>query len=149
MIVYRISLAEYSKKLIASGNPARWNSKDTKIIYTAESKALACLENVVHRNSKGLQRNFRQMNIEIPDEIQIEEIKITGLKTDWKELIRISYTQSIGDKWIKVGKTAVSKVPSAIVPGDSNFLLNPAHKDFKKIKLLKTLPFEFGSRIKM
>jgi RES domain-containing protein len=149
MIVYRITLAQYSKKLIASGNPARWNSKDTKIIYTAESKALACLENVVHRNSRGLQKNFRQMNIEIPDEIKVHEIKIIDLKTDWKEFMRMSYTQSIGDEWIKEGKTPVLKVPSAIVPGDSNFLLNPAHKDFKKIKLLKTLPFQFDSRIKM
>ncbi len=136
-------------KLFASGNPARWNSKDTKVVYTAESKALACLENVVHRNSRGLQKNFRQMNIEIPDEIKIGEIKITDLKTDWKEFMRMSYTQSIGDVWIKESKTAVLKVPSAIVPGDSNFLLNPGHKDFKKIKLLRTLPFQFDIRIKM
>jgi len=149
MIVYRISLAKYSTKLIASGNPARWNPKDTKVIYTAESKALACLENVVHRNSRGLQKNFRQMNIAIPDEIEMEEIKLTDLKTDWKEFARMPYTQSIGDEWIRTGKTAVLKVPSAIVPGDSNYLLNPAHKDFSKIKLLKTLPFQFDSRIKM
>jgi len=149
MIVYRICLAQYSMKLFASGNPARWNSKDTKVVYTAESKALACLENVVHRNSRGLQKNFRQMNIEIPDEIKIGEIKITDLKTDWKEFMRMSYTQSIGDVWIKESKTAVLKVPSAIVPGDSNFLLNPGHKDFKKIKLLRTLPFQFDIRIKM
>lgn len=136
-------------KLFASGNPARWNSKDTKVVYTAESKALACLENVVHRNSRGLQKNFRQMNIEIPDEIKIGEIKITDLKTDWKEFMRMSYTQTIGDVWIKESKTAVLKVPSAIVPGDSNFLLNPGHKDFKKIKLLRTLPFQFDIRIKM
>ncbi len=89
------------------------------------------------------------MNIEIPDEIKIGEIKITDLKTDWKEFMRMSYTQSIGDVWIKESKTAVLKVPSAIVPGDSNFLLNPGHKDFKKIKLLRTLPFQFDIRIKM
>jgi RES domain-containing protein len=149
MIVYRICLAEYSKKLIASGNPARWNSKDTKIIYTADSKALACLENVVHRNSRGLQKNFRQMNIEVPHEIKIDKIEIADLKPDWKEFMRMSYTESIGDEWIKAGKTAVLKVPSAIIAGDSNFLLNPEHKDFKKIKLLKTLPFHFDSRMKM
>ena len=149
MIVYRISLTEYSGKLIASGNPARWNSKDTKVIYTAESKALACLENVVHRNSKGLQKNFMQMNILVPDEIEMKEIKIGGLNPDWKEFMRMSYTQSIGDEWVRAGETAILKVPSAIVPGDSNFLLNPAHKDFKKIKLLKTLAFQFDSRIQM
>ncbi|HEY5464120.1 MAG TPA: RES family NAD+ phosphorylase [Hanamia sp.] len=149
MIVYRISLAKYSTKLIASGNPARWNPKDTKVIYTDESKALACLENVVHRNSRGLQKNFRQMNISIPDEIGMEEIKEIDLKAGWKDFLQMPYTQSIGEAWIKAGKTPVLKVPSAIVSNDSNYLLNPAHKDFSKIKLLKTLPFQFDSRIKM
>jgi len=149
MIVYRISLAKYSTKLIGSGNPARWNPKDTKVIYTAESKALACLENVVHRNSRGLQKDFRQMNIAIPDEIEMEEIKEIDLKAGWKDFLQMPYTQSIGDAWIRAAKTPVLKVPSAIVPGDSNYLLNPAHKDFSKIKLLKTLPFQFDSRIKM
>ena len=149
MIVYRISLAKYSTKLVASGNPARWNPKDTKVIYTAESKALACLENVVHRNSRGLQKNFRQMNIAIPDEIEMEEIKETDLKAGWKDFLQMPYTQAIGEEWVRTGKTVVLKVPSAIVPGDSNFLLNPLHRDFKKIKLLETLPFQFDSRIKM
>lgn len=79
MRVYRISLAIYSTKLLASGNPARWNLKDVKMIYTAQSRALACLENIVHRDSKGLQKNFRIMEIDIPDKIKIEKIKETDL----------------------------------------------------------------------
>jgi RES domain-containing protein len=149
MIVYRICLSQYSAALIASGNPARWNSKDTKVIYTAESRALACLENVVHRNSKGLEKNFSQMNIEIPNTIKMEKIKIHDLKSDWKEFMNMSYTQSLGNEWIRAGETAVLKVPSAIVAGDSNYLLNPLHQDFKKIKLLMTLPFQFDTRIKI
>lgn len=149
MIVYRISIAKYSTKLIASGNPARWNSKDIRVIYTAQSNALACLENVVHRNSRGLQKNFRQMNIAIPDEIEMEEIKETDLKSGWKDFLNMPYTQSIGDAWVRGVKTLVLKVPSAIIPGDSNYLLNPAHKDFPKIKILKTIPFQFDSRLKM
>lgn len=149
MIVYRISIAKYSTKLIASGFPARWNSKDTKVIYTADSKALACLENVVHRNSRGLQKGFRQMNIAIPGEISMEEIKETDLKPGWKDFLQMHYTQSLGDAWVSAAKTAVLKVPSAIIPGDSNYLLNPSHKDFLKIKLLKTVTFDFDSRIKM
>lgn len=148
MIVYRITLAIYSKKLIASGNAARWNSKDKNAIYTAQSKALACLENIVHRNSKGLQKNFRTMVIEIPDNIAIEEIKDAQLNASWKEFYQMPYTQAIGDKWLLSNITAVLKVPSAIVSGDFNYLLNPAHKDYKKIKLVKTEPFEFDDRIK-
>ncbi|HET7116463.1 MAG TPA: RES family NAD+ phosphorylase [Hanamia sp.] len=149
MIVYRISIAKYSTKLIASGFPARWNSKDIKVIYTAESKALACLENVVHRNSRGLQKNFRQMDIAIPAELEMEEIRETDLNVGWKDFLQMPYTQSLGDAWVSAAKTPVLKVPSAIVSGDSNYLINPSHKDFRKIKLIKTIPFEFDSRIKM
>jgi len=148
MTVYRVSLVIYSTKLLASGNAARWNSKDIKIIYTAESRALACLENIVHRNSKGLQKNFRIMEIDIPDKIKIERIKETDLVSDWKDFYKMAYTQQIGDRWIDSLKTAVLQVPSAIVSGDFNYLLNPAHKDFSSIKLLSSVPFEFEERIK-
>ena len=148
MRVFRISLAIYSTKLLASGNPARWNSKDIKIIYTAESRVLACLENIVHRNSKGLQKNFRIMEIDVPDKIKIEKIQETDLIADWKNFDNMPYTQQIGDNWINNSKTAVLQVPSVIVTGDFNYLINPAHKDFSSIKLLSVIPFEFDSRIK-
>jgi RES domain-containing protein len=148
MIVYRIALAIYSAKLLASGNPARWNSKDIKMIYTAQSRALACLENIVHRNSKGLQKNFRIMQIDIPDKIRIERIGETDLVADWKDFYKMQYTQQIGDEWVRNMKTAVLQVPSAVVNGDFNYLLNPAHKDFSSIKLLSIAPFEFDERIK-
>jgi RES domain-containing protein len=148
MIVYRIALKIYSAKLVASGNPARWNSKDVKMIYTAQSRALACLENIVHRNSKGLQKNFCVMEINIPDKVKIETIEETGLVADWKEFYKMPYTQQIGDEWISASKTVVLQVPSAVVSGDFNYLLNPAHKDFSSIKLLSTTSFEFDERIK-
>ena len=148
MKVYRISLAIYSTKLLASGNPARWNSKDIRVIYTAQSRALACLENIVHRDSKGLQKNFRIMEIDIADEIKIEKIQETDLIADWKNFYNMPYTQQIGDDWINNSKTAVLQVPSVIVSGDFNFLINPGHKDFSSIKLLSAVPFEFDSRIK-
>lgn len=148
MIVYRITLVMYAKKLSASGYPARWNSKDVKMIYTAQSRALACLENVVHRNSTGLQNNFRVMQIFVPDDIVLQEVKETDLITGWKEFDKMPYTQSLGDQWIREAKTAILKIPSAIVSGDSNYILNPEHRDYKKIKLLRTEPFEFDDRIK-
>lgn len=148
MVVYRITLAIYSTKILASGNPARWNSKDVRIIYTAQSRALACLENIVHRNSKGLQKNFRVMEIEIPDKIKIERIIESELVADWKDFYKMPYTQQIGDRWISGLTTAVLQVPSVVVTGDFNYLLNPLHKDFSLIKLVSSSPFEFDERIK-
>lgn len=59
MLVYRIALVKFSDSLKASGRAARWNSNDIDVIYTASSRALACLENVVHRNQLGLSSNFK------------------------------------------------------------------------------------------
>lgn len=148
MYVYRITLEKYSGSLIASGNGARWNSKEVKMLYTASTRALACLENVVHRNAVGLQANFRIMVIEVPDELRIEIIGKDKLKADWYLFRNYPYTQALGDAWIFRGKTSVLGVPSAIIAEESNYLLNPAHVDFRKITLLSVQPFEFDPRIK-
>lgn len=148
MIVFRIALAKYADKLVASGNAARWNSKDIKIIYTAESRALACLENVVHRNSRGLQKNFRIVMIEIPDSLKIKTINTRELIAGWQNFAHIPFTQNIGDKWIKEEASAVLRVPSVIIPEEHNYLLNPSHEDFGKIKYMGHEPFKFDNRIK-
>lgn len=148
MVVYRITLAKFAGNLFASGNPARWNSKDVKVIYTAGSRSLACLENVVHRSSLGLKENFKTILVEIPDDLKIEEIKISTLDPGWREYSQYPYTQTLGDQWNKNALTAVLKVPSAIVPEEYNYLLNPTHKDFNRIKYLGNEPFDFDERIK-
>ena len=148
MIVYRISMAIHADKLVASGNPARWNSKDVKLIYTSSSRALACLENIVHRSSRGLNEQFRTILVEIPENLMIERIDKTILKKDWHEFHNIFYTRKLGDQWIAKGNTAVLRVPSVIIPEEHNFLINSAHKDFSKIKYLANEPFEFDSRLK-
>ena len=148
MIVYRITLVAYADKLLASGNPARWNSKDIKVIYTAGSRALACLENVVHRSSRGLQGNFRTLLIEIPDHLKITVIDRKTLPLHWYNFASMPYTQHLGDEWVKGEASAILQVPSVIIPEEQNYILNPAHKDFSKIKYLGNEPFEFDSRIK-
>ncbi|HXS36048.1 MAG TPA: RES family NAD+ phosphorylase [Flavipsychrobacter sp.] len=149
MIVYRITLAKHADKLIASGYAARWNSKDVKIIYTAETRALACLENVVHRNSRGLQENFRIILIEIPRNVHIEIINRDDLPTDWRKFSKMPFTQNIGNEWVKSAKSAVLKIPSVIIPEEHNYLINPAHSDFKHIKHLAQEQFEFDPRLEM
>ena len=148
MIVYRITLAKYAQALFASGNPARWNFRDIKMIYAAESKALACLENVVHRSSKGLQDHFKLMYIEIPDDLQITVLKETDLKKGWSQFKNMPYTQQKGNLWIKENATAILQVPSVIIKGAFNYLLNPSHKDFINTRLLKSEAFIFDNRIK-
>lgn len=148
MEVYRIALAKFSTDLRASGRAARWNSNDVQVIYTASSRSLACLENVVHRNQLGLSALFRVMTIEIPDAIQIKTIDGNHLPDNWKDFENMHLTQKIGDTWVSKMETALLKVPSSIIEMEYNYLINPLHVDSKRIKLLHTEPFVFDERIK-
>lgn len=148
MLVFRIALTKYGKSLVASGRAARWNSNDVKMIYTANSRALACLENVVHRSKLGLSASFSVMEISIPDSLTITTVNLKDLPLDWDQFEHMHLMQKIGDKWIEECKTAVLKVPSSIIHEEFNYLLNPNHPDFKKIKLAIVKPFLFDDRIK-
>lgn len=148
MLVFRITLVKYASCLMASGRAARWNSNDVKVIYTSGSRALACLENVVHRSKLGLSLNFSVMEIDVPKSIPYTEIYLKNLPKNWNSFEQMHVMQNIGDKWINESKTAILKVPSSIVNEEFNYLLNPNHPDFFKIKLLATKPFLFDDRIK-
>jgi RES domain-containing protein len=148
MLVYRIVLAKYAGQLIASGRAARWNPNEVKMIYTASSRSLACLENVVHRDKMGLSRIFNIMTIECPDYIKTKTIHLKDLPANWADFDQMSKSQNIGLKWIKDNETAILQVPSSIVEEEVNYLLNPNHKDFKLIRVIKTQLFVFDGRIK-
>lgn len=148
MIVYRITKATYADRLMASGGAARWNERGQFVIYTAATRALACLENVVHRSGEGLLNVFRVMVIDVPDELAVETVAIDGLPPDWFDFHQYSTCQRIGGDWLRGGQSAVLRVPSAIISHEWNYLLNPAHPAFIRIRLVRTEPFVFDPRIK-
>lgn len=148
MLVYRIVLAKYSGTLIASGRAARWNPNEVKMIYTASSRSLACLENVVHRDKIGLSHIFDIMTIECPDHVKMKSIYLKDLPHNWADFDQMPKSQNIGLKWIKDSETAILQVPSSIVEEEVNYLLNPDHKDFEQIRVIKVQPFVFDNRIK-
>ena len=153
MLVYRITKTQYAERLTASGGAARWNSRGPSspgqfVVYTAASRALVCLENVVHRSGEGLNDLFRVMVIDIPDALPIERIDLEILPANWADFQQYGYCQQRGSDWLLRGTTAVLQVPSAIIPGEYNYLLNPAHPDFTQIRLTGTEPFRFDPRIK-
>lgn len=150
MEVFRITHKKWSKQLTASGSPARWNSGGIFVIYTAESRALACLENIVHKGSPDFLVPFIIMSIFIPDEINISEVSIKELPLNWNKSGDSGYRncRPIGDSWILKGESAILKVPSALVPKESNYLINPKHPDSSKISIFSEESFIFDDRIK-
>jgi RES domain-containing protein len=148
MLVYRITKTIYANRLVASGGAARWNRAGQFVLYTAATRALACLENVVHRSGEGLTADFRVMIIDVPDSLSMETVSVDTLPTDWYDFQRYAICQQIGGEWLQQSRSAVLKVPSAIIPHESNYLLNPAHPDFSRIDLFRTERFTFDPRIK-
>lgn len=150
MEVFRITHKKWSKHLTASGFPARWNSGGIFMIYTAESRALAYLESVVHRGLADFSSPFIIMEISVPDDLLIKEISTKDLPFGWNEIGDSGYRkcQPIGDKWISKSESAILKVPSAIILKESNYLFNPNHPDFSKIKIKSEEPLKFDDRMK-
>ena len=148
MLVYRIVLAKYASGLSASGRAARWNPNEVKMIYTASSRSLACLENVVHRNHIGLRDNFNVLTIDCPGRIKITTINLADLPANWTDFDQMHVTQQIGERWIRQNRSAILQVPSSIVEGESNYLLNPEHDDFKQISIIANQPFSFDKRLR-
>ena len=150
MIVYRLSKKEYINDLSGRGaekSGGRWNNKGLPALYTASSRALAVLEIAVHVPLGIMPLEYYMAAIEIPGDADIQQIKIAELPAKWNSNPIIKATQYIGDDFLKNGKHLVLQVPSASVFGDFNFVINPAHPDFKTIKIKSTEPFEFDSRL--
>ncbi|RYY20601.1 MAG: RES domain-containing protein [Cytophagaceae bacterium] len=148
MEVFRISAPRYAQSLTASGVANRWNTAGQYVIYTAATASLACLENVVHRGAEGLQAPFKLMRLAIPDQLLIEEVSAATLPASWQQVTRYPQCQQIGSAWYALRRSAVLKVPSAIITAEANYLISTSHPDFRQIKLLGTEDFIFDPRLK-
>lgn len=127
----------------------RWNSLNTYLVYTAESRALATLEVSVHLDlNEDLPTDRHYVEIDIPDDIIILELKIEDLPNGWDSKPPMLETQFIGDDFVKEKSAAVLKVPSGIVQQEFNYLINPNHPDAAKIFIKSTAPFKFDSRLR-
>lgn len=155
MIVYRIEREKHLETTLlgigaSMSKGYRWNSFNTRLVYTAESRALATLEVSVHLDlSEDLPNDRYYVEIDIPDEITIFEVNIDDLPEDWDSKPPTITTQTIGDDFINYNEAAILKVPSSIVPQEFNYLINPNHSDSSKIKVIKTYRMSFDSRFKL
>ena len=150
MIVYRLSRKKYAKELSGKGaalSGNRWNSKGVEIIYTSDSRALAMAEVAVHLTLATIPKDFVLLEISIPDTIEILELENKRLPKHWNSFPHHPETQILGDNFIREQKYAVMNVPSAVVQGDFNFLINPHHPKFGDIKILAEFPFLFDQRV--
>ena len=124
----------------------RWNSPGTALVYLSESQALAALEMLVHLDVADALRHYQVCKVTF-DEALVRRVDPTMLPKTWRKDPPPRAVQRIGDEWVAASSSAVLQVPSAIVPAELNYLLNPAHPDLSRITIGPPETFRFDRRL--
>jgi RES domain-containing protein len=148
--VWRITSKKFTKSAFKGDGArlfgGRWNTPGIPLIYAAESKSLAVLEILVHLDSPDLLRKYVLFEVKMEDSL-MTHLDPASLPKDWRRDPPPPDAQRIGDEWASSARSAVLRVPSAIVTGEFNFLLNPRHTDFGRLKIGQPQSFSFDARL--
>ena len=126
----------------------RWTRPGTAIVYTAGSAALAMAEYLVHLEPRESPHDLVLIAADVPPAIKTRTLEPATLPSRWRRLPAPEALADLGSRWAREGKTVVLEVPSAVVPQEFNYLLNPAHPDFRKITIHAPEPFSFDPRLR-
>lgn len=125
----------------------RWNSVGTRVVYLASTLSLATLELLVHiEDVETLQAHYSVFPVRFSKKL-IQKTDPSGLPPHWNSPVVMPSSQLYGDLWIQRKAKAVLQVPSAIVPTESNYLLNPVHPRFSEIQIGEPEPFRMDNRL--
>ncbi len=123
----------------------RWNLPGTPLVYASETLSLASLETFVHLQPVDRRVRYVWFRIAIPATVRIDAP--AALPKEWREEPPDEATQRLGSQWAQQNKSAVLRVPSILLPGEFNLLLNPAQAHFKRLKISAAQPFDFDGRL--
>jgi RES domain-containing protein len=126
----------------------RWNSVGTPVVYLAENAALAVLELLVHIENTAAIDLYVLIPVAFESRL-VRTLPKNSIPGDWSANPPSSTTQSIGDRWLAQGRDLLLSVPSALVPTERNFLLNPKHPDFSRVHIGAPQEFKFDARLFM
>lgn len=152
IVAWRIARADRAPASLAGSAVAasitggRWNPAGVLMLYSGASFCTSLLELLVHAQN-GLLDGWVTVQIRIPATVAIETIYESALPTDWREVSRYKTLQQLGAAWVQSGRTCVMSVPSAAVPNERMFLMNPLHPDFSELEVLALEPLRIDSRL--
>lgn len=124
--------------------PARWTLQGFRVVYTAESLALASLEVFVYTESARIL--LVAIRAFLPKNIAVKEVDVSDLPENWQSMAAYPTLHNIGKQWLQKQETPILKVPSSIIPVEFNYLLNPQHPDLQ-FSLEPPLEFKFDQRM--
>ena len=147
---FRIARAEFADSIWsgagASKTGGRWNSRGVPVVYTAESRSLAALEQLVHLIAPRVLKGFVVAQITFDDR-HVQKLDPSNLPPGWDHPRAPLAVRSLGDHWAAAQTHAVLAVPSAVISGEWNYLFNPAHPGYAGMKKSVATPFLFDDRL--
>jgi RES domain-containing protein len=150
MKVYRISKHKYIESLTGEGARlygGRWNPKGTAVIYTSENRALATVEFLVHMPMSLVPKDIYLAEIQLPADWGWEQIDQETLPDDWRRSPPSRDLSDRGREWIERKESVLLRVPSAVVHGEWNILINPNHELVRQIRIVSIEPVAFDDRL--
>ena len=125
----------------------RWNSRGTRLLYTAGSLSLAALEMLVHLNDEEILLAYSYATAEFDENLILSVEDFRSLPENWSDSPPPLEIQRIGDEWAREQVSVVLKVPTSILPVEFNYLINVQHPEFSKVKLGEPQTFNFDERL--
>lgn len=124
----------------------RWNHRGTSVAYAAGSLSLAVLEILVHLEGNRLLASYVQVPVEFDHGLCLQ-LDPGDLPDGWAENPAPDGTKDIGTEWVASGASVALAVPSAIVPDEQVYLLNPGHVEFSAVQIGRPESFRFDPRL--
>jgi RES domain-containing protein len=149
MRVWRVARQVYS---VLDGEGARraggrWNSPGVPVVYASSTLSLAILELLVHTDPDLIPRDLYRFEIELPGSLTPEILNVGTLPSNWRDIPNHPACRAVGDDWLQQRKHAILGVPSAVVPEELNYLINPAHSATAGIRVVRSGAFSFDKRL--
>lgn len=125
----------------------RWNRRGTAVVYTSATLSLAVLEYFVNLPRAAAPPDLVAVAAELPEDLPMTSVEEGALPRGWRKYPAPESLAEIGTRWAQESKTPVLAVPSAVVPREKNYLLNPAHPLFAGVRIGKPEPVVLDSRM--
>jgi RES domain-containing protein len=148
--LYRITKTQYINDLSGEGSRlygGRWNKAGDAMLYFSQNLSLSLLEIIVHVDYAQLPLDYSFLEVEIPDS-NIKKIQsIDFIEPKWSTEKAVNQLQMLGSNWLKKKESLAMMVPSAVMNQENNIIVNPFHKDFEKLKIIRTDKMDFDPRL--
>ena len=149
--VYRVLRREYAQSPF-DGEGAyrfggRWSSPGIRLCYTSQYQSLAMLEYFVHVDKDDPPADLVLAVADVPDDLSRERLSVAHLPSNWRDSVAPPELAQFGDQFVQGGENCLLLIPSVLCPSENNWLINPAHSQYKKIAVRDLEPLDYDLRM--